>query len=74
MPRGGPNLGKNARVIFAMLSYASPLFVQRAYSPAEPKGAHGPIGGRGFPRHNPSPSSKPTMELLTPGGEHHEIW
>ena len=22
---------------------------------------------------NPSPSSKPTMELLTHGGEHHEI-
>jgi hypothetical protein len=34
--------------------------------------------GPGYPsvpvaRHNPSPSSKPTKELLTPSGEHHEI-
>ena len=50
-PRGGPNLGKTARVICVVLCDASPLFVQRAHPPTEPKGAHGPIGGRGFPRH-----------------------
>ena len=37
-------------MISAVLCYASPLFVQRAHPPAEPKGAHGPIGGRGFAR------------------------
>ena len=47
-PRGGPNLGKTAGVISVVLCYASPLFVQRAHPPAERKGAHGPIGGRGY--------------------------
>ena len=56
MPRGGPNLGKTARVTSAVLHYASPLFVQCAHPPAEPKGAHGPIGGRGFPRQPPCPN------------------
>ena len=49
MPRGGLNLGKTARVISIVLCYASQLFVQRAHPPVEPKGALGPIGGRGFP-------------------------
>ena len=49
MPHGGPNLGKTARVISVVLCYASPLFVQRAHPPTEPKGAHGSIGGRVFP-------------------------
>src|SRR4051812_2964417 len=46
-----PNLGKTARVISAMLSYASPLFVQRAHPPANQKGLLDPTGGCGFPRH-----------------------
>ena len=41
MPRGGPNLGKIARVIPIVLPHAPLLFVQHDIPPAEP--ARGPL-------------------------------
>ena len=48
-----PNVGKNCPRDRCRAARCAMLFVQRANSPAEPQGAHGPIGGRGFPRQAP---------------------
>ena len=51
MPCGGPNLGKTACVIFVMLCYALRSSCNMLFPLPNHKGADGPIGGRGFPRH-----------------------